>query len=231
MEHFVNQPFLTKRAKIARWGSYVGLGALFIGLMSSMRYPLLSYAFLLIGLLGAAIGSYMANHYVREPRADQVLAQALDGLDKRFALYSYYLPSNHVLASHLGLTVLEPRAQSGEITFQKGRWHHQAGWRKILQIFGEPTLGRPDQDLLQEIKWVKEWVEKAMPEEEIPVNGIIVFTNPKVTLNLKDQPPVPAVTAEELPRFLKESPRTMPVLTTAKQKALRRLLDEVVAQG
>lgn len=231
MEHFVNQPFLAKRAKVARWGSYIGLGALFIGLMSSMRYPLLSYAFLLVGLLGAAIGSYMANHYVREPRADQVLAQALEGLDKRYALYSYYLPSNHVLAFHLGLVVLEPRAQTGEVFFQKGRWQHKGGWRKILQIFGEPALGRPDQDLLQEIKWVKDWVEKAMPDEEIPVKGVIVFTDPKVTLHLEGPMPVPAVKAEELPRFLKEGFREVPVLTTAKQKALRRLLDDVVAQG
>lgn len=229
MEHFVNQPFLTKRSKIARWGSYIGFGALFIGLMTA-RQPLLSYLFLLIGLLGASVGAYLANRYVREPRADQSLAQALEELDKRYALYCYYLPSHHVVASHYGLTVLEPRALQGEVRFEGGRWRHKAGFRKVLQFFGEPALGRPDQDLAQEIKWVKDWIDKLMPEGDIPVNGAIVFTNPKVDLRVSGQAP-PIMMASDLARYMKEGLKGAPVLTTARQKELRRVLDEVVAQG
>jgi len=229
MEHFVNQPFLTKRAKIARWGSYVGFGALFIGLMTAQR-PLISYLFLLIGLLGASVGAYLSNHYVREPRPDQSLAQALEYLDKRYALYSYYLPSNHVVASHYGLTVLEPRALRGEVRFADGRWRHKAGLRKVLQFLGEPSLGRPDRDLTQEMKWVKDWIDKVMPEGDIPVNGAIVFTNPKVDLQVSGQAP-PIMVAADLARFMKEGLKDAPVLTTARQKELRRMLDEVVGQS
>lgn len=231
MESFVNQPFLAKRAKWARWGSYVGLGALFIGLFLTTRYLLISYILLLIGLIGATMGSYLSSRYVREPRADQVLAKALENLDKRYALYSYYLSSHYVIASHYGLTVVIPRAQAGEVTFANGRWSHKAGWQKLLQFFGEPGLGKPDQEATEEAKWVKEWIDKAMPEANIPVNSVIVFTNPKVTLRLESPPPVPAVLAEELSEYMRQGLKGQPTLSTTQQKELRRLLDEVVAQA
>lgn len=230
MDHFVNQPFLTKRAKLARWGSYAGFAALFLGLMTSARQPLLSYVFLLIGLLGASVGAYMANRYVREPRPDQSLAKALEELDKRYALFSYYLPSHHVVSSHYGLTVLEPRTMEGVVRVNGARWQHKAGFRKIFQFFGEPSLGKPDQDLAQNVKWVQEWIGKLMPEDDIPVNGAVVFTNPKVDLQVSGQTS-PVMVAADLARFLKEGLKGSSVLTTARQKELRRVLDEVVAQG
>jgi hypothetical protein len=230
MENIVNQPFLTKRAKYAKWGSYVGFGALFVGLVTGMRSPLSSYAFLMVGLLGASIGSYLSNRYVKEPRPDQSLALALEELDKRYALYNYYLSSQHVVASHFGLTVLEPRAQRGEIRVSKGHWRHKGGARKLLQLLGEPGLGRPDGDLERGVHDVKEWIAKLMPDDEIPVSGVIVFTNPKAKLLVEDAA-TPVTSAEELAQYLKEGLKGGAVLSTAKQKELRRALDEVVAQA
>ncbi len=227
MQNIVNEPFLKKRAKFARWGSLIGLGSLFIGLMTMTQNPLLAYALLLVGLFGATFGAYMASTYVREPRADQVVGETLGGLDKRYAAYHYYLPANHVIASHFGLTVVMPRAQDGLVAFENGRWQHKAGWRKVLQFFGEPGLGKPERDVTEEIKVVKGWIDEVMPEEDVPVNGVILFTNPNVELYAKDSP-IPAVKGEDLPDFMKQGLKGQPMLTTARQKELRRILDEVV---
>ena len=230
MESFVNEPFLKKRAKYARWGSYVGLGSLFVGLMISTRNPLLAYVFLLIGLLGSSFGAYMANRYVREPRPDQTLENALGGLDKRYVLYNYYLAADHVIASHCGLTVVVPRPQKGEVRYENGRWHHKAGLRKLLQFFGEPGVGKPDQDLAEEVKLVKEWIDQALPEGDVPVNGVVAFTHPEVDLQASEAP-VPAMVISELFDYMKHGLRDQPILTTAKRKELRRVLDVVVAAG
>lgn len=228
MESFTNQPFITKQAKYAKWGSYVGFGALFLGLLTTTRSPILAYVFLLVGLLGATFGSYMANRYVREPRADQSLARVLEGLDKRFSVYSYFLPSNHVIVSHHGFTVVESRAQQGTVRFDGKRWQHRAGMRKFLQLFGEPSLGKPEQDIARHIGWVKEWIDEAAPELEVPVNGLVLFTAPSVTLEVTGND-LPVLALEELPTYLKEGMKGQPTLSTAKQKELRRILDEVVA--
>ncbi len=228
MQSLVNEPFLKTRANYARWGSYIGLGALAVGLMTTTSSPLLAYVFLLIGLLGASVGAYMSNRYVREPRVDQVLDEVLGSLDKRYAVYNYYLPSDHVIASHYGLTVIVPRSQRGEIRYENGRWYHRAGWRKLLQFFGQPSLGKPDQDAVEEIESLKKWIDEVVPSADIPVHGAIVFTNPNAELTLSEIP-VPTMMAADLFDHMKQGLKGGPVLSTARQKELRRILDEVCA--
>ncbi len=226
MQTITNRPFLEERSKYARWGSYVGFGALLLGMLTTMRYTLLSYVFLLVGLLGASIGSYLASRYVKQPRADQLLAQAMDSLDDRYTLYNYHLPAHHVVASHRGLTVLEPRSQKGEIHYQNGHWRHKAGFRKVLQFFGEPSLGKPDQDLERNITLMEKWVAEHVSDIDAPVNGVIVFTDPDAELQIKD-PPYPAVKAQDLSEQLTKGLEGEGLLSTSDQKRLKRIIDEV----
>ena len=228
MQSFVNEPFLKKRATYARWGSYLGIGALVSWELGEGSTTLLAYLLLLIGLLGATFGSYMASRYVREPRADQTLENVLDGLDKRYRLYNYYLPADHVIASHYGLTTVVPKPQAGEIAYSSGRWHHKAGWRKLLQFFGEPSLSKPDQDLAQQMELLREENGVEKPGEDIPINGVIAFTNPQVTLSITGLP-VAAVTSADLVNHMKHGLKGQPPLSTAVRKELGRVLDEVVA--
>jgi len=207
MQTYVNEDFLEQRRKFAKWGSYVGFGSLLIGLITTSNNPLLSYAFLLVGLLGATFGSYISGRYLKEPRADTVFQEAGTGLDKRHALYCYYLDSHYVIASHHGLTVLEPKPQVGEISYDNGHWKHKSGFRKIMQLFGEPALGKPDRDLSREIEWTKD-----------------------VTLHVSNAS-VPIIAADDLVAHMKQGLKGSPILTTAKQKELRRVLDEVVSQS
>jgi hypothetical protein len=231
MQVYTNEEFLEKRAKYAKWGSYVGFGALFLGLMTTSRSPILAYLFLVIGLLGASVGSYMTNRYVREPRSDQILADALEQLDKRYALYNYYLSSDHVVASHHGLTIVKPRGQKGEVTYEDGGWRHKAGWRKVLQLFGEPALGKPHKEVEEEVEWLKDWIDEVMPEEDIPVNGVIVFTDPGVRLHVEDDSEIPIMVLDDLPRYMRGGLKEQPTIRTTTQTELRGLLDEVIRQS
>ena len=230
MQSFVNEPFLAKRAKFATWGTYIGIGALFLGLMATSRSVIVSYLLLMIGVVGASIGAYLTNKYVREPRPDQVLDQVLGDLDKRYAVYNYYLPAQQVIASHHGLTVILTRPQRGVISYRNGNWHHSAGWRKFLQFFGEPSLGKPDLALADDIDSVKSWITEVMPDEDVPVNGAVIFIDANAELDTA-QAPVPTMLAEALYDHMKQGLKGQPVLTTAKQKELRRILDGVVGQG
>ena len=228
MENIVNEPFLAKRAKYAKWASYVGFGALLIGLLTARPEMMwLAYLMLMIGLVAASIGSYLANRYVREPRADKALAAALEDLDKRYVLYQYYFPTSHLLLSHFGLTVLDPYAQTGEISYRDGHWRHKAGIRKVMQFFGDPAFGKPDQELRREIERVKKWIDESLAEENIPVSGVVVFTNANAKLTIKGD--MTAVKAEGLAAFMKDGLKGSAVLTTAMQKQLRKMLDDAVS--
>lgn len=228
MDNLVNEPFLVKRGKYARYASYVGFGSLFVGLLSVNRSMALAYGMLMIGLIAASIGAYLANRYVKEPRADRVFADALQNLDKRYVLYQYYFPTNHLLMSHFGLTVLDPYAQGGTVSYHRGHWRHKAGFRKIMQIFGDPALGKPDSEIRAEVARVKKWIDELMPGQDIPVTGVAVFTNPTVQLDVEDCP-VPAVRIDGLATFVKDGLKGGRVLSTALQNQLRKTLDDVIA--
>jgi len=230
MQSYVNEAFLEKRAKIARYTSFAGLGALVIALFTLRDLLWLSYLLLTVGLITAAVASFLSNQYLREPRADQVLQRVLDGLDKRYALYSYYLPSDHVVASHHGLTVIISRPQRGVVSAQGKRWQHRARWRWFKQIFGEPGLGRPDLDAEVETSRMKAWVAKRNLSEEIPVSAAVVFVHPQVQLTVADVA-VPVMTASQLPDHLRQGLNDLPIVSTAGQKELRRALDEAVQSG
>jgi len=232
MDNLVNQPFLDQRRRYANWATYAGLGALFVGIITSSRSLLISYVFLVLGVLAASIGAYLSNRYVKEPRADQVLGRALQGLDKRYALFNYYLPSSHVIASHHGLTVVLPRPQKGQITYgADGKWQHRARWHWVTQFFGEPSVGKPELALADEIEPVRRWIAEALPgDEPVPVNGVVVFTHPDAVLDAASAP-VKVLMASELADYLRDGMKEQPVLSTSRQKELRRLLDRVVEES
>lgn len=230
MQAFANDAFLDKRRKYAKWGNYIGLGALFIGLFTAARSPVLSSTLLLIGVLGASIGAYMANRYIREPRPDQLLARALDGLDKRYTLLSYYLPSDQVVFSHRGFTVLVTRAQQGEITYAEGRWDHQLRMRKIKQLFGEPAISKPEKDLELEVRDVEKWVSSLNLSDQVPVNGVIVFTGENVQLDVQD-PNLPAVTLQDLASHFRDHMGDRGLLTTSQRREIESKLDALVGKA
>jgi hypothetical protein len=230
METLVNETFLDKRRKYARMGSYIGFATLFTGLLMSTRNPFVSYGLLLVGLLSASVGSFMANRYVREPRADQVLSEALQSLDRRHTLLNYYLPTDHVVFSHNGFTVIETRPQGGLISYRNGRWTHRAGLRKIMQLFGEPSLGKPEKDLEQQVDVVTKWLATVGWGENIPIRGVIVFTNPDVRLDVAGLP-YPAVTARELPGVMRDGFGQQAPLPTSQRRELEGKLDALVSKA
>ena len=73
----VNEPFLRRRANIARWTTLIGLGILVVGLLVSFneQYYYLSLPALIVGFILANISGYNSNRYVKEPRPDQSLAR------------------------------------------------------------------------------------------------------------------------------------------------------------
>lgn len=227
MQAFVNEELLRKRRQYAKWGNLIGLGMLFGGLFTVARSPALSATLLLVGVVAAGVGSYMASRYVREPRADQLLAKALDGLDKRYTLYSYYLPADHTVFSHHGFTVIDTRPQTGTIVYANGRWSHRTRFRWLKQLVGEPALVSPEKDLDADISALQTWSARQGLGVEIPIHGVIVFTNENARLNIQGLR-YPAVTLSELPDLLRAGMGDQAPLSTGQRREIESLLDELV---
>jgi hypothetical protein len=227
MKVYIKTGYVERRASIGKWASLVGLAVLAGGFIISLRNPglfFVSFGTLLLGFLLSNVGIYYANRYARPDRPDAVLAQGLKGLDQRYALYRYLLPVSFVFREPGGLTVFVLKPQEGQILFQDGKWRHKQGWSRVLRWVGQEGLGKPDLEAEQEVQTMQGWLRKQAPDLEVPVRGVVVFTNPKAELNL-DGPSVPAMSSKQLKGWLRKAGK-LPPISQKEQTRLTELLDE-----
>ncbi len=211
MRSILNRDFLQKQLKVAQYTSLAGLVLFAVGIYLTFAAPqAVTWAFviLIVGFLVSQVGIYFGNRYGRRPRADQILDQALKGLGDKHVLYHYATPAGHVIIGPSGVWVLIIKYQRGRIRYRKGKWRQQGGpvlW--YLRLFAQEGLGRPDVEVREEVKLLRQALAEALGEEEaaaVPIEAVLVFTHPQAELVEVDDAPVPALKPEGLKKFFRE---------------------------
>lgn len=226
MKSITNEKLAQRRARIGQVFGLAGLAILMIGLVLSFnqeQYLLWSYVALIVGIFVSSIGIYNADKWLRPPRSDEALAQALKGFDKKYRLYNWLLPADHVLLSPYGLTVFTVKRQEGRVQYDGERWRHRQGFFQILGGLARERLGDPLRDLQADIERIKALVTQVMPDEEIPVEGVIVFVSPKVELDIKGNQ-VPVVPVKKLKSYLRRLHKG-PKIPEPVRRELEQILD------
>jgi hypothetical protein len=225
MEVITNQSIVRRNARIGHVSSIVGLLVLAGGMYISFTQPELfgiSMAALLVGFALSQVGIYFANRWGRRPRPDELLQQALKGLDGRFTLYNYTTPASHLLVGPAGVWVLLPRHQRGTISYEKARWRQRGGnW--YLKIFAQEGLGRPDLEIGAEVEAITRYLEKKMAEQEVPeVQAALVFTHDNVEIQA-DNAPTPTLHVRKLKDFIRKTAKSKPI-SLDKAREIQELL-------
>ncbi len=207
MKITTNDKLIARNAKIGKWASLGGMAILGVGLFASFKPELVTISFicLLIGFILANFGTFFMGRWVKEPRPDQVLSKALKGFSNKYHLFNYTLPADHVLLSPNGLFIIRTKLQDGVIFYQGKRWYQKFNWKRILRLFVEEGLGNPAKEVAAEIEAVRSFLAQHLPDqaEEIPIQGLIVFTHPDVQLDPRNSP-LPAVTVKGLKPYLRQ---------------------------
>ncbi|NPA06495.1 MAG: NERD domain-containing protein [Chloroflexi bacterium] len=232
MRSMLNYKFLKRQLRIAQYTSLLGLLFFGVGIYLTFAKPeAVTFAFvlLILGFLISQVGIYFGNRYGRQPRIDRVLDEALKTIGGDHTLFHYATPASHLIIGPSGLWVLVPKYQRGRIRYHKGRWRQSGGlvlW--YLRIFSQEGLGRPDLEIEDEVKAVRKALEEHLgPEEaaQVPIEAILVFTNPKAELVNVDGAPVPTLKPEDLKAFLQprlKEKRLSPALVRRIKDALVR---------
>ncbi len=210
-----NDRLILRNSRIAMITTFGGLLVLMGGLIISFKFPNqmgLSWAALMLGFLFSQIGIYFSNRWGRHPRPDEMLDTALKGLDKRNTMYHYITPAPHLLVGPTGLWVIMPYYQRGAISCSKGRLIQKGNvGLTFLKIFAQEGLGRPDLELAATIEALQKYLKKRLPESDIPpIQTALVFTNPKIELNIQkdDTPPAPTVLLKELKSLVRKEAKS-----------------------
>jgi hypothetical protein len=156
------------------------------------------------------MGIYYGNRWGRRPRPDELLGQALKGLDDRFTLFNYTSPTSHLLLGPAGVWVLIPHHQRGVITYdaQKKRWH-QKGGNLYLKMFAQEGLGRPDIEISAERDAIQKYLNKVLPNETLEVQAALIFTNDQAEVQVDDAP-APTLHARKLKDFVRKTTKEKP---------------------
>ncbi|MBN2550540.1 MAG: hypothetical protein JXB15_15355 [Anaerolineales bacterium] len=205
-----NDKLIKRNSRIATISMIGGLVILGAGMVISFRYADqfgISLAALMAGFILSQVGIYYSNRWGRRPRPDELIDQALKGMDSKYTLYHYLTPAAHVLLGPAGIWVLMPYYQRGTITYTKGRWRQRGGnW--YLKIFAQENLGRPDLEVAAEVENLQSYLVKRSSGEVLPdIQSVMVFTHPKTTVEVseEEEPPIPAVTLAKLKDFIRKS--------------------------
>jgi len=229
MQIINNEGRIARGARIGKVGTLVGLGFLVAGLIISLvmkESPLLwlSFVCLLLGFLGASIGTLNMNRWVREPRPDQALAQGLKGFDERYRLYNYSLPAPHVLLSPLGLYVLTALGQDGVIRYEGGRFRRGFSAARLLRFMADEGLGRPFAEADSQVQAMQGFLAANNVNEGIEIENVVVFTNPRAEL-VGTEFPRPVVDAKGVKKAVRKQKERK--LSATQYRQLQELFDQV----
>ena len=215
MRIVANHKLIRRYAVIGQAASILAFVVLGIGMYISIKMTELlsvSLVALLLGFFLMQVGVHFSR-WGRRPRPDELIDRSLKGLGREFAIYHCTTPVQHLLVGPAGIWVLMVYHQAGIVTYAKGRWRQRGGGaaQAYLRIFAQESIGRPELEAEAEIKALKRYLRKILPEVEMPpIQAALLFAHPKAILQTENAP-MPAFAPKELKDFLRQR---------AKQKAI-----------
>lgn len=199
---------IARLRRISQITSFLGMGILLAGMLilflpDSANLIFYQLVALFFGWMLSQIGIYLGNRYVRDPRPDEVLDEVLRKVARNGRIYHYLLPATHVLLIPSGIIVFVPKYQAGNISVEGDKWK-QTGLG-LRRFFGQERLGNPTREAALSIEAVASYLNKNAPSvEEVPIGGIIVFTNKgNKNLDLKNSS-FPAMHYTKLKGYLRQ---------------------------
>ena len=215
MKILIDQVKVKRRRRLSNIASVGGLLLLLASVVLPLirpEYATYSTVLMVLGLAVAMIGIYFANRWVKKPRPEDRLDNALKSLGDFHRLYHYpNLPCDHVLLTPWGLLVLETINLEGNFHYQDGRWKEKMGLGRALRYIVEEHLGNPIKSALASESYLKSRLNEETPDgRDIPVHSVVVFVHPAAVLEV-ESPETPVCKVEKLRRHVNLKTGKLPV--------------------
>ena len=220
MKTITNERFVKTRHFISTSTSVAGLVMLIVSTVTafSPKIEASPLPLLIAGVILSVIGLSITNRFFQPPIPHEALSKALRGLGKEAHLYHYWLPARHVLVCKHGIFTLTTYSQPATVYFEKDKWHTTDSLPKRLQrAISQNSLGDPIREARNEAKKTQEWLRRHLQRDDITVQPVIVFLNPKANV-YADSPIIPATHADKRKPSLKAYIREQSNPTLAKDE-------------
>jgi hypothetical protein len=190
MQLVANQQLVKNRVRLGA-AFHIGAFALFVGALIlttqtdvTRELPIFSWLAILVGMALYSLGQTQLRRWGPRNRQEEQLGQAIRSLDDRYKLYAFLSSSlpDYILVSPAGIHVLLIRPEGGQIACVRDRWTRATG--RLGRLLGS-GVGNPSNDVQRQVNQVRALLTRESIEGQIPVAGLVVFTNPRVTLRVE----------------------------------------------
>ena len=230
MKTIIDQVKIKRRAQLSNIASVGGLLLMMGSAGYSIFRPDLSNVLIISILVGVGIsmvGIYFANRWVKKPRPEASLDQALKTLSENHRIYHYSaFPCDHILLTPSGVVLLETVNLDGVFIYKDGRWKEKMSLGRAMRYIVEEYLGNPIKSVQAGAELLRERLKKELTVEgKVPVTPLVVFTHPRAVLEVQDTP-VPVISVAKL---RKQIPGNLPKMSPELYRDVQALLDKMAA--
>jgi hypothetical protein len=157
---------------------------------------ILPWLVLPLGFISTIVSVRMTNLWIRKPRPEEAIHEALKGMSKKSVLYNYYhFPARHVLIAPQGVFAIVTRFQDGRYQVDGDKWTTRANpLTRFMAFFRRDAIGNPTQDAHRAATYVKGLIDTKMSGVE--VQPLIIFVDPRATLEITN-PTVPVLYTDD----------------------------------
>jgi hypothetical protein len=216
MRQHVDLKMIKRWSTISKVMIFLGIGLLIGAFVMTFREPELSNQFLILSIVGvicSQAGLAISNRWGASPRTDEIIDEALKGLDNRYEIYHYRLGTSHALLTPVGAFAIVPRYEDGEITYDGEKWFSHSTKRRFLRRSGKRSIGDLQKNAEAEVQSMQRVIERVLPEmPEVSVQPILVFVHPDTYVKV-DGTPLPAVHVKKLKSFIRRLPKAKSLTT------------------
>lgn len=207
-----NTKLVKRNRQIAQYLFFFSFGILILGLFltnqqaatSSPSSPttelllagILPAVVVVIAFISTMISVRMTNLWVREPRPDVLLRDALKGVSNKVVLYNFYHgTARHVLIAPQGVYSVTTRFQTGKFINTGDQWQSLKSLpSRMIGVFRFDGIGNPTHDAQRDAEHVRKLLATIAPD--VPVTPLILFLDPRAQITIKD-PVVPVLRAQD----------------------------------
>jgi hypothetical protein len=226
MKVVIDNQKIGRRAALSHAASLGGLLVMLGSVGISLWRPslqTLTTVLLLAGVVSATVGIYHANRWVKRPRPEATLDQALKSLDDRCCMYHYVFVGDHVLLTPSDVVILEAVNLDGWFTYDKGRWRQRFSVSRAMRYLLDQRLGNPIERAQTYADWMHDFLKSKLPEScQPPVSAVVTFVHPACRLDLASSTPMPVCLPGKLRKHL---PKGHPKLSAECYGRVKALLD------
>ena len=209
MKLSINNKLIERNKKIAQITLYISLAMLSIGFIWTLKNTepsksLTGYLILIPAYLLVQISIFMSNRWGKSPRPDEIVSQALKGLDNKYTLYNYTTGVPHLLVGPMGVWIINPYNHKGKISYniKKNQYQQTGGPNFIAKYFAQEGLPNISKEIISLQKDLKKYFSNQSIRNEEEPRVINLFYSDEVILEITNAPEI-NIKSNKLKEFIR----------------------------